>query len=177
MSRLVLFLVACGLMLAAGLVVGRVTALKAGPPRPTTGPAAWFDEQLNLTPDQRKQMDNIWGETWQKRERLWERQRSIDGDREKAIKDLLTDEQKAKYDELQQQFRAKRGEFEKEFGKIRAEADEKSRALLDDTQKKRWDELKAERERMRGRHGRGPRGGPSSRPSTEPGMHPPPPPM
>jgi hypothetical protein len=175
MSRFLAFLCTVLLMLGAGIVLGRLSSRMpaAAPKPPTTGPA-WFDEQLNLSPGQRKQMDAIWGETRQKMEKLFDRQRALDTERENAIKELLSEEQRAKYDAIRQSYREKRGEFDQDFQKLRKEGDEKSRALLDENQLKRWDQLQKARE---GRHRGGSRSrGPSTQRSTTESSRPPAPP-
>ncbi len=175
MSRFLIFVTTVLLMLGAGIVLGRLSTRVQPLPatRPTTGPA-WFDEQLNLSTDQKKQMDSIWSDTRQKMEKLFERQRGLEADRDKQIKDLLTEEQRTKYDAIRNSYREKRDEFEKDFSALRADADKRSRALLNDTQLKRWDELQKAREGHRRGGPRGPRGA-STKPTTEPSHRLPPP--
>ncbi len=169
MSRILIFILAFALMLSAGVVVGRLSIRRPPMPPPPPGPA-WFDEQLRLSVDQRKQMETIWSETRQKIEKGFDRYRSLEAEREQAIGKILSSEQKGEYDKIVQTWRDQRGEIERDRQKCEAEANDRSRGLLDEGQRKRWDELKQMRERNRGHRGgpRGPRGPSTERATTEP---------
>lgn len=153
------------LALSAGVVLGwvwtplqRVEAVQPG----GRGPRPWFD-QLDLTPDQQKQMDKIWSDTRQQRQKLSERFREMDRERDQQILALLNDGQRTAYGKIIDDFHAKRDELNKRRDALIVDASAKSRALLDDSQKVKWDILSKE---MRGR--RGPMGPSTQRSTTMP---------
>lgn len=151
------------LMLGAGVVVGRLWARLPVAVAPTDKPQSYPARELNLTPDQQKEMDAIWSDTRQKIGDTFERRRELDRQRDQAIEELLTEEQKAAYKKIMSDHHQGRGELDKERAQLVKQAEERSRALLDDDQKKRWDAMP-----------RGPRGGPprppgsATSPSTRP---------
>src|SRR5271155_1293100 len=100
MSRSKIILLATFFMvLSAGMVLGRLWATL--PIMTVTPPAATqpsprgsarqprWAAQLNLTTQQRQQMDAIWAETTPKVEETFDRRRQLDSKREEAIEDLL----------------------------------------------------------------------------------------
>ncbi len=153
------------LVLAAGMVIGRISTRLPATTQPADKQHGWFDEQLNLSTDQRKQMDAIWGDVFKNMGKTFEGRATIDKEREQAIQDMLSDDQKKAYAAIQDGYRAKRGEMDKQREKLFADANAKSRAILTEEQQKRWDVLSKERRGWGGlRHGR-PGSQPSSRPS------------
>lgn len=177
MSRTkVVILAAFVLVLGAGVVAGRLWARLPGAVTPEGRSPSWLADQLNLTSEQRQQMDAIWAEAKQKLDQKVERRRSLDHERDQAIADLLGPEQWAAYGRLVDDFRAKRNEVDKERFALIRDANERSRALLAEGQRKTWDQIRQshrERDRERdGRKGGGERGRgfgtPSTRPTTNP---------
>lgn len=161
----IVFLLTVLLMLGAGVVLGRISARMPGPPGEGR-PPSWLADQLDLTTDQRKQMDAIWAETKQKIGKTFEKRRAIDKQRDQAIMALLTPEQKRAYEGILDSARAQRATLDKEREAAVREANERSRALLDDRQKQRWETL-TQQMREHDRHGwRGPT---SRRSATMPG--------
>jgi Spy/CpxP family protein refolding chaperone len=151
-KKIVLILMMTLLALSAGMVVGWVwTPLQKmdtsrdfhGGPRP------WFD-QLDLSPDQQKQMDKIWTDTRQQRQKMFERFHDLDKQRDQQIQNLLTSDQRSAYDKIIANFRAGREDLNKQRETMISDANARSRALLDDSQKAKWDILSKE---MRSRHG------------------------
>ncbi|HEX4053976.1 MAG TPA: hypothetical protein VHX86_06900 [Tepidisphaeraceae bacterium] len=167
-KKYALLLVMALLTLSAGVVLGWVwTPLQraeAVHPGGRGGPRPWFD-QLGLTPDQQKQMDKIWSDTRQQRQKLSERFRELDRARDQQILGLLNDGQRAAYGKIIDDFHAKRDELNKHRDALIVDASARSRALLDDSQKVKWDILSKE---MRGR--RGPMGPSTQRSTTMPSM-------
>src|ERR1700689_3201069 len=99
-KKIVLIFIMTLLGLSAGMVLGwvwnplqKVEASQSGihTPRP------WFD-QLGLTPDQQQQMDKIWSDTRQQRQKMFERFRELDKQRDQQIQALLSDTQRSAYD-------------------------------------------------------------------------------
>jgi F0F1-type ATP synthase membrane subunit b/b' len=159
------------LVLAAGVVVGRLwTRLPLAAPPPPGQERSWIADQLDLTTDQRKQMDAIWAETKQKMAATFDQHHSLDHERDAAIRNLLNDEQKAAYDKIQAEYRAKRTQMDKQRDQLIHDAEERSRALLDDSQQKQWDELTKLMHQRHGPHGPpGSPGGPGPGDAGRPG--------
>jgi hypothetical protein len=102
----ILLLFMAVLALSAGVVVGWVwTPLQKvaqgpaghGPPRP------WF-EQLDLSSDQHKQMDQIWSGTWQQMQKLGGARHELDHEREAAVLAMLAPDQREKYEKINADF-------------------------------------------------------------------------
>jgi hypothetical protein len=153
------------LVLGAGLTVGRLSARLSNPPSEENErhdhrdvPGAWLPDALNLTPDQKKQMDAIWTDFPQTMRKFGDRRRAMDKDREQAFRSLLNDQQLAAYDKIVADYRSQRDGLDKERQNLINQLNERSRALLTDEQKKEWDEMTA---RMRERRS-------ASAPSTQP---------
>jgi Spy/CpxP family protein refolding chaperone len=160
-KKSVLLLVMAVLALGAGVVLGWAwtplpravaTVPEARAPRP------WFD-QLDLTADQQKQMDKIWSDARQQRQKMFEQFRDLDRARDQQIQGLLDESQLSRYHKIIDGFHAKRDQLNKQRDALIADAAARSRELLNDSQKAKWDILAKE---MRGRHGAM---GPSTRPS------------
>lgn len=150
----IVILAAFVLVMGAGVVVGRLWTRLPHAAAPEGKSPSWLADQLDLTPQQRQQMDGIWAETKQKVEQKSERRRALDQERDQAIADLLGPEQWAAYGRLVDEFRAKRNEADKERSMLIRDADERSRALLGEAQRQKWDQMR-QSHREREREGRG----------------------
>ena len=148
-SRIVLSIAAV-LLLSAGVVVGMLsTQLKgarSGPPGGHGGRGGdpgrgWFSDALDLTPDQRKQMDGIWSDVRGQIGKTWDQRHDLDRKREAAVRALLTPEQAAAYDKVWAEYRANRAALDKERDQLVRDANERSKALLTDAQKARWEAM------------------------------------
>jgi len=166
----ILILIMAILSLSAGMVVGwvwtplaKVEAAAAAPGiRPA--PRPWF-EQLDLSTDQKAQMDKIWGDTRAQMQKMFQQRHDMDRQREQEIIALLNPEQRAAFDKINQQFNQQREETDNQRDALLADANARSRALLDDSQKEKWDILAKD---MRRRHG--PWGLSTQRSTTMPSM-------
>ncbi len=177
-SRVVLSIAAV-LLLSAGVVVGIVsTQLKAGRPGPPGGGRSrgerggpgggWFSEALELTPDEKRQMDGIWSDVRTQIGKSWDRKRELDRKRDADVRALLTPAQAAAYDKVWADYRAARAAVEKERDQLVHDANDRSKALLTDTQKARWEAMSKDMHDHHGPPGGGPGdGGPPG------GGHPP----
>jgi Spy/CpxP family protein refolding chaperone len=135
------------LVLVAGVMVGRLWArlpMQGHAPPPTDRSPSWLADELQLTPEQRQQMDAIWADVRQKNEQKLERRRSLDHERDQAIEELLGPEQWAAYGRLMDEFRLKHAAVDKERETLFRDANERSVALLNGDQKKKWDQLRAQ---------------------------------
>jgi Spy/CpxP family protein refolding chaperone len=164
--KIFLLFVMAFLSLSAGMVVGWVWTplqkIEAGSQgtHGGGGPGPWF-AQLGLSPDQQKQMDKIWGDTRAQMQKMFERHRELDKERDQEIMALLNPSQRAAYDKINQEFRNGREDADKQRDSLLADANARSRALLDDSQKEKWDILSKDMRRRRG-----PMGGMSPQHST-----------
>jgi Spy/CpxP family protein refolding chaperone len=163
-SKLVL-LIAVILVLSAGVVVGRLWTRWPMVTGASGAQPSWLADQLDLSAEQRQQMDAIWADVNPKIDQNWERHRSLDHERDRAIQDLLTPEQWTAYGKIFDEFRARQTELHNEREKLVHDAEARSRALLNDSQRQKLDAM---RDAMKNSHMRhGPRG-PGSRASTRP---------
>jgi Spy/CpxP family protein refolding chaperone len=149
----VLIFVLAILAISAGMVLGWVwTPLQRFEgARAPHNPRPWFD-QLALSSDQQQQMDKIWTDARQKRQKMFERFRDLDKQREEQVQGLLSPDQRTAYEKIVADYRAGREQLSKERETLLNDANAKSRALLDDSQKAKWDILSKE---MRSRRGQG----------------------
>jgi Spy/CpxP family protein refolding chaperone len=155
------FLITAVLVLCAGVVVGRLTArLSVEPSPPQAGhPPSWLADQLDLSAEQRQQMDAIWAAAITQMHNSGREQHDLDRQRDDAIRALLSSDQEMMYDEINDTYRSERQQLEKERDALIKSAEERSRALLTDAQKAKWDTLPKP---MHGRHPPGPGFGPTS---------------
>ena len=164
----VLLLVMAVMTLSAGVVLGWVWTplqrIEAGPTGGRGGgPRPWFD-QLGLSADQQKQMDKIWSDTRQQMQKLFERRRDLEKQRDQQVQALLDSSQRAAYDKINQDFRTQREDFDKQRESLIADANVRSRALLDPSQKDKWDIISKD---MQMRRRRGPMGMATQRSAAE----------
>ena len=125
---------------------------------------SWLVEQLNLTPDQQKQMKEIWSNMWPGRggpdsrggpdknapdnkggpDRGGPGRRpSFSREREEAIAKLIRPEDRAAYDAVIKQFKDKQDAMEAEGRKAFMQAVEKTRAILTPQQREKYDMILA----------------------------------
>ena len=175
MKTKLLILVGFVLAFAAGMVVGAgrrdVTTSSAASPNgnaPTTNPSTrpsrhrgFLAAELNLTPEQQEQMNQIWSETARRggRERDDER-RQLRKEREDAIAALIRAEDRAKYDQVLSSYTQ---QMESLDGQQRANfqaAVERTKQLLTPEQRTKYEALLS-RNQWGGQRGPGgPPGGP-----------------
>jgi uncharacterized membrane protein len=192
MTRLVVivgFLVA----FAAGLVVGSawqqpVAGANTPAPGATTGPTTrrgrgpegWLAQQLELTPDQVKQLESIWSDTARRGNRdHMQKRMQIRKDRDDAIVQLMADSpQRDAYQKILDEYAARNEKLEAEWRSAFQQAVENTKAMLSPPQREKYEALLArqdwgpDRDRgdrgERGPSGRGPR--PATGPSTQPAI-------
>ena len=152
-SRVVLS-IAAGLVLCAGVVVGRLSGPKgtAGG-RGGPGGRGWFVDALDLSPEQQKQMDAIWADTRGQIGKLGDRRHEADHKRDAAVQALLTGEQRAAFEKISADHKAARLSLDQEKDRLVRDASDRSKALLTDAQKAQWEAM------GRDRHGGDPHGG------------------
>src|SRR5581483_9979532 len=105
------FLITTVLVLAAGVVLGRLSSRLPDDHFPPHKQPPWV-AQLGLSAEQQKQMDAIWAETRKKmdesREAADQHRQELQQQRDDAIHKLLSADQQAAYDKIQEDYRNKR---------------------------------------------------------------------
>jgi cell division protein ZapA (FtsZ GTPase activity inhibitor) len=123
---------------AAGVSLGAVVSR----PQPRPHGPSWLAEQLHLTPEQQKQMGQIWSGLMQKMRANAERRRAMQSDREEAIRALMnTPELQKQYDAIVQQYEQERSDLAQEGGRAQEDAKQQTLKILDEDQRKKWEQL------------------------------------
>jgi len=108
-------------------------------PRP---PRSSLRHELNLTPEQHKQMQEIWSDAVKKTGADYhEQMEALRQQREQAVRDLLTEEQMLGYEELRQEHFRKIAELSAARKDAFAEAVERTKEILTEEQREKYEEL------------------------------------
>lgn len=123
--------------------------------------------QLSLSPDQQKQMREIWSQAvGAGRGLMDERRRELRQQREEAIAALIRPEDKASYEAIVNDYARRSVEQDQQWRRAYDEAMQKTRQILTPQQLEKYEQLTQRWEQRDREHRRmGPRGGPSSRPA------------
>lgn len=143
--------------LVLGLESGRRQALRAGAMaeggRPAAMPATrpsrmgFLTSLLNLTPDQQKQMQQIWDGTLRGGMRTHEeKRRDLRRQRDEAIAALVRPEDKPRYDAILQQYADDSAALEREMRSNFESAVEQTRQVLDPQQREKYDKFLEQRQ-------------------------------
>ncbi len=157
-------LVSFVLVFVAGLAAGRLTARR----RPRHRGRSWLTSELNLTPDQRDQMQEIWSEATRQPRAPREDWAQARRERDEAVRELLSDEQTEEYDRIIREREERRQAMADRRRKAFEDAVARTKEILTPEQRAKYDEIRS-RMPERGRRGpfgpgmRGPR-----RPEPEP---------
>ncbi|MFA7236142.1 MAG: Spy/CpxP family protein refolding chaperone [Phycisphaeraceae bacterium] len=135
----------------AGLAVGwRIGSSHDQPPRPPHGGGGsatgggWLGQRLNLTADQRKQLDAIWSPLARRGGREGFSQRAqLRRERDAAIAALVPESDKAAYQKIIDDYSVKTAALESQWKQSFTQAVEKTRAILTPEQREKYDELMA----------------------------------
>ena len=125
-----------------------------GPGGPGGGPGR-LAEELKLTPDQRKQMDEIWSGFVREHDRRGQsdKWRELQRQREDAVVALLTPEQKTEYDRIQAEHQRRIDELGRARERAFEDAVEKTKQILNTEQRTKYEEILARRRADRERGG------------------------
>jgi Spy/CpxP family protein refolding chaperone len=140
-----LTVLALGAGVAAGMLASRVTPPSSSE-NPATAPATPVDrtplvQELNLTPEQRDRMREIWeGVRGDVHETFADAQR-LQRQRDDALVALLTDEQKAQFEKISKDFKDQFDQLTRKRDKVFQSAVERTRQLLNDEQRKRYEAI------------------------------------
>jgi Spy/CpxP family protein refolding chaperone len=126
---------------AAGVTGGLVVHGSAPPP----AHRSWLSDELNLRPDQQAKMREIWEPSdRQHMGQSFEEMRAIRETRDKAIRELLTEEQRARYDEIVKEASQKMDAIGAERRKGLEEKITRTREILDPAQRQKFDALQSQ---------------------------------
>jgi hypothetical protein len=139
-STKAIFGLAFVLAISAGVALGMLTA--RAKPAPAAPRGNWMVDQLQLSAEQQKQMEEIWGNLLREKGREYgEQGRQLQMQREADIAGLLSTDQRGAYDEINQKYAMKGAELWKRFEREFVGATEKTRAILNENQKKKFDAM------------------------------------
>ena len=151
------------LALAAGAALGMLGSRSL--PRHGGG-ESWLTNELQLSPEQQKKMNDIWTDLLKtKGHEFGDQMHALQQQREAAIAKLLSDSQKADYQRINDEFAQRGRELWKQAEQQFNAAADRTRLILTDTQRPKYDAL-VEKFRADGASGNwvfgpgsGPRGG------------------
>ena len=139
-----LTVLALGAGVAAGMLASRATPSTSG--NPTTAPAMPIDrtplvQELNLTPDQRDRMREIWEGVRGQVHETFEDAKQLQDQRDHALVALLTDEQKMQFEKISQDFKKQFDDLARKRDMVFQSAVEQTKQLLNDEQRKRYEAI------------------------------------
>ncbi len=163
----VILIVSFVLVFAAGAALG---VLLARPEKRPPHPSSWLAAELNLSAEQRKQMEAVWSEAMGATfARHGEKRAAVVQERDQAIQALLSEAQQAQYQAIQQDYTRKMNELSQERKRVFDDAVERTKRILTPEQATKYEELmKRHRERGMGPGPGGFRGRRRPPPATEP---------
>lgn len=112
------------------------------PHPPPPGRRGWFAQQLELTPEQLRQMDAIWSD-FARRGRIEhaEQRRQLRRQREEAIAALVREEDRPAYERVLREHDRQLAQMETQWRQRFRDAVERTKALLTPEQREKYDEL------------------------------------
>ncbi|MHC4712042.1 MAG: Spy/CpxP family protein refolding chaperone [Planctomycetota bacterium] len=147
--RLIVLICFCATF-SAGVGTGGVLGREIG----RTGRRSFLGRALDLTPEQREKMREIWSSVRGESRRQRRAQRmALRQERDEAVLALLSEEQRLKYDEILREYEQNLEAMEEEGKKRFEEAVERTKAILTEAQRKKYEEFMASGPS----HGPGPR--------------------
>jgi len=135
----------------AAFVAGVAAGVALFPPPPPPPPGSWLTHELDLTPEQRTRMRQIWSGVM-RGPRHSERQ-AMEKEKDEAVRALLTDEQKARYEEVAKGFAARLAAQADERKKAFEDAVESTKKILSEKQRAKYEEILKQRGGGWGRRG------------------------
>jgi len=131
------------LTLAAGAAAGMLAyrflpGISGSRTQDTRSPLA---AELNLTPDQARQMQKIWESVQQTAGASLLQGKALEMDREKAYEAILTPAQKSEYDKIKADYNARIEQLKSQRDGVFQKALEQTRALLTEPQRQKYEKL------------------------------------
>ncbi len=102
---------------------------------------SWLTDQLSLTPDQQKQMKEIWSSLGGGRRESWEKRNQIRKERDEAISNLIDSSNKDAYEKIIEASKQKQDALDAEGKKAFQIAVEKTKLILNAEQRVKYDEF------------------------------------
>lgn len=159
---------------SAGVMVGVVSDRPPHKPggKPDRDRTSWLVEQLKLTPEQARQMQEIWSELAKRGGReQGERRLQLRKQRDESIAALIPEERRGDYERILNDFAAANEAMENEWRSAYQAAVERTKAMLTPEQRERYEQVLS----RQGWGGPGPGPRERGRGSTRPHEGPPPP--
>lgn len=153
MNKTKIIVSACACVVFAAGVVAGVAGSESLKAKPTRDRHAydWREQhsqrsslkrELDLTPEQHKQMQDIWSNTMKKTGAQYhQHMEALREQREQSIRGILTEEQMARYEELRQEHFRKISELSAARKRAFAEAVEQTKKILTEEQRAKYEEL------------------------------------
>ena len=136
-TKLILLICFCAAF-GAGVAAG-VALMRSAPPAPHE---SWLAHELDLTPEQREQMHQIWSQViGSQGPPPREQRQALQKERDEAVRGLLNEGQKAKYEEVMKKYAEKIAALEETRKKAFDEAVERTKKILTESQRKKYEEL------------------------------------
>jgi Spy/CpxP family protein refolding chaperone len=141
------FLVAFAAGVAVGLQNhGLIAPQSSSNSNPTTHPnrRAWLVTELNLTPDQQQQLNQIWSETARRGDHETDDQRrQIRKQRDDAISALVHPEDKSAYEQIMKNYSDQMSALEQQWRSSFESAVERTKQILTPQQREKYEEILA----------------------------------
>jgi Spy/CpxP family protein refolding chaperone len=150
----ILIVIVAGLAMSAGVVAGLLASRlpsaagqqpAAANPSVATAPPASFErtlaDELQLRPDQREAMREIWEGVRGKVHATFDAAQNLQKERDEALVALLNDEQRVKFSKISQDYANRFEELTKKRDATFAEAVEKTKKMLDPPQRAKYEEI------------------------------------
>jgi len=133
------------------------------------GRASWLAQQLDLTPEQRQQMDAIWSDTARDKAREHgERRAQLRRDRDAAIAALIPEADRPRHQRVLDDFAAANAALDEAWRRSFEQAVERTKAILTPEQRQKYEAILARQRQFDGGPGRGrDRGRPPRPPTTQ----------
>jgi Spy/CpxP family protein refolding chaperone len=126
------------MVFAAGVAGGFVVQRSAPPPRREP----WLSKELGLTPKQQEQMRAIWSQDErQPMGQSFEQMRAVREWRDKAVRELLTEDQRTRYDQILKETEQKMAAITAERRKGFEEKAARTKEILTEEQRKKFEAL------------------------------------
>ncbi|HVT89087.1 MAG TPA: Spy/CpxP family protein refolding chaperone [Tepidisphaeraceae bacterium] len=124
---------------AAGFVASRVSAASASLPSPADSTP--LTVELQLTPDQRDQMRDIWETVRSSVRNVFDDAQRLEKQRDDAMIALLNDEQKARFEKLSQTYADRFNQLTQKRDQTFQDAVERTRKLLTEEQRVKYEAI------------------------------------
>ena len=137
----VLLIVVTVLALGAGLVAGLLASRLPSTPAPVAEERSPLVEELNLSPEQAKQMRQIWEGVRESVRGTFDDAQKLQKDRDAALIALLNDEQKARFEKISQDYAAQFTQLTQNREAMFQDAVARTNKILDERQRQKYAQI------------------------------------